>query len=147
LVNLCTHKLASQTVLRLLSQKEDVEAGRQVLYRLFDSNRLEEILVDQVHGSQFVTKLVTEILDAGEKQRCAEEVKALLVRHGLVGLPPYRPLSIELGLVQAVPVERQLAAMSIGAGMEAFDPWAGEEATPAHKTVEQGFYGSNAPFY
>ncbi|SPO49373.1 related to JSN1 - RNA-binding protein (pumilio family) [Moesziomyces antarcticus] len=115
------HKLASQTVLRLLSQKEDIEAGRQVLYRLFDSNRLEEILVDQVHGSQFVTKLVTEILEGAEKQRCAEEVQALLCG--------------------------MLAAMSIGAGMEAFDPWAGEEATPAHKAVEQGFYGSNAPFY
>jgi len=62
---------------------------------------LEEILVDQVHGSQFVTKLFAEqgMLEGEERVRFGEEVKGLLVKHGLVGMPPYRPLAVEMGLL------------------------------------------------
>ncbi|SJX60307.1 related to JSN1-RNA-binding protein (pumilio family) [Sporisorium reilianum f. sp. reilianum] len=135
LANLCTHKLASQTVLRIVSQKTDVEASRQLLRVLFEGGRpqlLEEVLVDQVHGSQFVTKLFAEadVLEGAERQRCAEEVKALLIKHGLVTMPPYRPLAVEMGLLPAINVpngtapintntydtaalERQLASMHV----------------------------------
>ncbi len=140
LANLCTHKLASQTVLRILSQKVDPEASRQLLRALFDANRphlLEEILVDQVHGSQFVTKLFAEsgVLDGEERRIFGEEVKRLLTKHGLVNTPPYRPLAIEMGLLSAngngpsgggqyggyentssAALERQLAMMSMGDG-------------------------------
>lgn len=107
LANLCTHKLASQTVLRIISQKEDPDASRQLLGVLFGGERLqllEEILVDQVHGSQFVTKLFAEAnaLQGTERQRCGDEVKALLLKHGLVNMPPYRPLAIEMGLVASM---------------------------------------------
>lgn len=135
LANLCTHKLASQTVLRIISQKTDVEASRQLLRVLFEGGRpqlLEEILVDQVHGSQFVTKLFAEadVLEGAERQRCVEEVKALLIKHGLVNMPPYRPLAVEMGLLPAnnvhngsapintntydtTALERQLASMHV----------------------------------
>ncbi|SPO19929.1 related to JSN1 - RNA-binding protein (pumilio family) [Ustilago trichophora] len=107
LANLCTHKLASQTVLRIISQKSDPEASRLLKAVLFEergrSQLLEEVLVDQVHGSQFVTKLFAEqgVLEGAERQRCGEEVKNLLLKHGLVGMPPYRPLAIEMGLISA----------------------------------------------
>lgn len=135
LANLCTHKLASQTVLRIISQKSDPEASRLLKTVLFEergrSQLLEEVLVDQVHGSQFVTKLFAEqgVLEGTERQRCGEEVKNLLVKHGLVGMPPYRPLAIEMGLIsanngngmygsvasesQAGLLERQLALMNL----------------------------------
>ncbi|TKY90500.1 hypothetical protein EX895_000498 [Sporisorium graminicola] len=109
LANLCTHKLASQTVLRIIGQKTDPEASRQLLRVLFEGGRpqlLEEILVDQVHGSQFVTKLFADagVLEGAERQRCVEEVKALLIKHGLVSMPPYRPLAVELGLLPSINV-------------------------------------------
>ncbi len=123
LVNLCTHKLASQTVLRIVSQKSDGEASRQLLKVLFDaSGLLEEVLLDQVHGSQFVTKLFAEadVLEGAERQRCGDEVKELLVKHGLVNMPPYRPLATEMGLLTGnggQGLERQMAMMSVDARM------------------------------
>ncbi|KAJ9476888.1 Protein JSN1 [Pseudozyma hubeiensis] len=107
LANLCTHKLASQTLLRIVSQKEDPEAARQLLRVLFGGERLqllEEILVDQVHGSQFITKLFAEAaaLEGAERQRCSDEVKALLIKHNLIHMPPYRPLAVEMGLLPAM---------------------------------------------
>lgn len=112
LANLCTHKLASQTVLRIIGQKEDLEASKVLLRVLSEGDScsaggggggrlLEEILVDQVHGSQFVTKLFAEqgMLEGEERKRFGEEVKGLLVKHGLVRMPPYRPLAVEMGLL------------------------------------------------
>ncbi|SAM70869.1 related to JSN1-RNA-binding protein (pumilio family) [Ustilago bromivora] len=106
LANLCTHKLASQTVLRVIAQKEDVQASRQLLTQLFQrgdggGRLLEEILLDQVHGSQFVTKLFVQqgVLQEHERVTFAEQVTGLLVKHGLVGLPPYRPLAVQMGLL------------------------------------------------
>uniref|UniRef100_V5F324 RNA-binding protein n=2 Tax=Kalmanozyma brasiliensis (strain GHG001) TaxID=1365824 RepID=V5F324_KALBG len=135
LASLCTHKLASQTVLRIVSQKTDLEASRQLLRVLFEgsgrSTLLEEVLIDQVHGSQFVTKIFAEadVLEGAERQRCGEEVKDLLIKHGLVNMPPYRPLAAEMGLLPTAThsaaqheqaqvgydasLERQLAMMNV----------------------------------
>ncbi|SNX81581.1 related to JSN1 - RNA-binding protein (pumilio family) [Melanopsichium pennsylvanicum] len=139
LANLCTHKLASQTILRVISQKQDPEASRLLLKVLFDTSSgrprlLEEILVEQVHGSQFVTKLFAKasVLEGAERQRCGEDVKAILVKHGLVNMPPYRPLAVEMGLIAAPStpsggsygqsngfdqgLERHIAIMNLGGG-------------------------------
>lgn len=150
LANLCTHKLASQTILRIMSQKSDPEAARQLLRVLFDGARpqlLEDILVDQVHGSQFITKLFAnvpgEIWEGKERHAAAEEVKGLLRKHGLINTPPYRPLAVEMGLLPPSSnggmsgsgldgsLERQLALMDLSSGrggggdqMTIFDPWA-----------------------
>lgn len=126
--SLCTHKLASQTVLRIVTQQEDSQASKVLLDRLLEgeSGLLEEVLVDQVHGSQFITKLFTErgVLGGKERERAAKEVRELLKKHGLENVPPYRPLVMELGMAPKGGLEERLGAVSLGKGNGGgFDPW------------------------
>ncbi|PWZ02756.1 hypothetical protein BCV70DRAFT_214278 [Testicularia cyperi] len=130
LANLCTHKLASQTIYRIVSQDSDVEASRQILRALFDPSRtqlLQEILTDQVHGSQFVSKIMAEpnFLDASQREHVSEEIRSLLLRHNLVNMPPYRPISIRVGLLDpsastpgAYPSAPQMADSGRDLGMD-----------------------------
>jgi protein JSN1 len=100
--NLCTHKLASLTVLRIVCQKSEPGASRTILSALFDSPNdavLEEVLTDQVHGSQFVTKvLASNCFDAEARARYVEQVKRIVLAHSLIGVPAYRKLVEDLGL-------------------------------------------------
>lgn len=51
LIQLCTHKLASLAVLRIVNQKNDLESSRRIVKSIFENqneNVLEEILTDQV---------------------------------------------------------------------------------------------------
>ncbi|PWN37192.1 ARM repeat-containing protein, partial [Meira miltonrushii] len=79
LTHLCTHKLASGTVLRLATQKAEPEASHMILKALFESDdhtsMLEEIIVDQVHGSQFITKvLASPTLSPRQRESYSEQV-------------------------------------------------------------------------
>ncbi|SPO34684.1 related to JSN1 - RNA-binding protein (pumilio family) [Pseudozyma flocculosa] len=107
LVHLCTHKLASLTLLRIITQTVDPEASRRVLSALLDADKphiLEEIVTNQLHGSQFVFRLLaSNALDAQTRAVCAGRVTELLVRHRLLDAPPYRPLVENLGLAAARP--------------------------------------------
>ncbi|MCO5598644.1 hypothetical protein L7F22_052741 [Adiantum nelumboides] len=102
LTHLCTHKLASGTVLRLATQKAEPEASHMILKALFESDDhasvLEEIIVDQVHGSQFITKvLASPTLSTRQRESYSEQVKLLLHKHQLIGVPAYRRLCEDLG--------------------------------------------------
>ncbi|PWN50480.1 hypothetical protein IE53DRAFT_368869 [Violaceomyces palustris] len=112
LSHLCTHKLASLTVLRIVNQRSDPTASAIILQALFDPGRrqqLEEILLDQVHGSQFITKvLASPSLDPQAGPRFAEVITRMLQDHKLVNVPAYRRLAEDLGL----PVPPQLTPMS-----------------------------------
>lgn len=102
LTHLCTHKLASQTVLRVANQNLDPEASQKVLDALFDSPNdavLEEVLTDQVHGSQFLTKLLASPhLQASQRETYAEQVRRMVMEHNLASVPAYRKLIEELGM-------------------------------------------------
>ncbi|CAO1617864.1 unnamed protein product [Sympodiomycopsis kandeliae] len=102
LTHLCTHKLASQTVLRVVNQNSEPEASQKILDALFNSPDdaiLEEVLTDQVHGSQFVTKVLSSShLDAGSRDRYAEQVKRIVSDQKLVTVPAYRKLVEDLGM-------------------------------------------------
>lgn len=106
LAHLCTHKLASGTVLRLATQKAEPEASHMILKALFESEDhvsvLEEIIVDQVHGSQFITKvLASPTLSPRQRESYSEQVKTLLQKHQLIGVPAYRRLCEDLGFRSA----------------------------------------------
>ena len=60
LAQLCPHKVASTTILKLINQKVDPGTSQLLLNTLFgthDTLILEEILAEQVHGSSFVSFL------------------------------------------------------------------------------------------
>lgn len=105
LAHLCTHKVASPTVLRLVTQTLEPSASAVILHALFENGEdsahvLEEVIVDQVHGSQFITKVLSSpALDAAKRDQYTERIKTLLNKHALVGVPAYRRLSEDLGLV------------------------------------------------
>ncbi|UZJ56799.1 hypothetical protein CBS101457_006119 [Exobasidium rhododendri] len=103
LTHLCTHKLASTPILRIINQNFEPEASHVILRSLFESRQdltLEEIVIDQVHGSQFVTKvLASPILTAEQHEQYSLQVRLIVERHRLVGVPAYRRLCEDLGLL------------------------------------------------
>ena len=103
LAQLCTHKLASVTVLRIVGQSADPGAAVLLLRAIFDLPQavvLEEILLDLVHGSQLVAKaLQSPMLSPEAYAECVDKVAAILCRHELVGAPAYRRLAEQVGLV------------------------------------------------
>jgi protein JSN1 len=103
LTHLCTHKLASTPVLRLVNQSFEPEASRVILEALYGSNQdhvLEEIVVDQVHGSQFVTKvLASPALSTPLREQYSSQVRSIIEKHRLVGVPAYRRLCEDLGML------------------------------------------------
>lgn len=135
LAHLCTHKIASPTILRLVTQTAEPEASQTILRALFepagaadpvitpgasasdvDSSMsasraqpsvLEEIVIDQVHGSQFITKaLAAPSLQPAQRERFAKQVRMLLEKHMLVGVPAYRRLCEDLGLLLPPPASQ-----------------------------------------
>jgi protein JSN1 len=102
LTHLCTHKLASLTVLRLVNQNAEPEAATRIMETLFESPNdatLEEILTDQVHGSQFVTKVLqSPHIDLSRRDGYCEQVKRIVREHRLTSVPAYRKLVEDLGL-------------------------------------------------
>lgn len=102
LAQLCTHKLASNTVLRLVDQSAQREAAELLLQSLFDlphAHVLEEVVLDPVHGSQLVARaLLSPNMDADSRERNTAAVATLLRKHELVGVPAYRRLAEQVGL-------------------------------------------------
>ncbi|KAL0088011.1 armadillo-type protein, partial [Phycomyces blakesleeanus] len=78
LARLCTHKLASLTVLKLVNQRQEPEACTVILDTLFFSPTdtvIDEVLQDQVHGVSLVQKVLSSsYVDLKERQRIAERV-------------------------------------------------------------------------
>lgn len=98
---LCTHKLASITILKIVNQKVDARASKTILDALFDGDAkvLEEILGDQTHGIATVTKLFnSSAMDTDERPQRRERVKAALTSLHVETLPAYRKLVEDLGM-------------------------------------------------
>lgn len=58
LAQLCPHKVASTTILKVVNQKVDVASSQMLVDAIFsetDPSILEDILSEQVHGSSFVS--------------------------------------------------------------------------------------------
>ncbi|KAI9277775.1 armadillo-type protein [Sporodiniella umbellata] len=59
MVQLCTHKISSQTVYKLLNQESDPVAQDIIFKSLSEEKTLSEILTDQLRGLSFVQKVLT----------------------------------------------------------------------------------------
>ncbi len=102
LSHLCTHKLASLTVLRIVNQKIEPDASHQVVESLFNSQGdhvLTDVLGDQVNGVAVVHKILTSpFLDPNAKQDYFEATKRVLIELKVIATQAYRRLIEEVGL-------------------------------------------------
>lgn len=102
LSHLCTHKLASLTVLRIVNQKIEPDASRQIVEALFTSQGdhvLTDVLGDQVNGVAVVHKILTSpFLDPIDKHRYIEATKRVLIELKVIATQAYRRLIEEVGL-------------------------------------------------
>ncbi|KAG6813626.1 hypothetical protein H0H92_009243 [Tricholoma furcatifolium] len=102
LSHLCTHKLASLTVLRIVNQKIEPDASRQIVESLFSSpadHVLTDVLGDQVNGVAVVHKILTSpFLDPVQKPEYIEATKRVLIELKVIATQAYRRLIEEVGL-------------------------------------------------
>jgi protein JSN1 len=102
LPHLCTHKLASLTVLRIVNQKIEFEASRQIVQALFSSpgdHVLTDVLGDQVNGVAVVHKILTNpFIDPIDKPTYIEATKRVLIELKVIATQAYRRLIEEIGL-------------------------------------------------
>ncbi|GAA5802922.1 hypothetical protein HPULCUR_008397 [Helicostylum pulchrum] len=103
LARLCTHKLASLTVLKLINQRQEPDARSLILETLFFGTTtvtVDEILHDQVHGVSLVQKILSSsYIELRERQRIAERVKQLLGKLKLQHVQGYKRLMEEINMV------------------------------------------------
>lgn len=102
LSHLCTHKLASLTVLRIVNQKVEPEASAQVVDALFSSPNdhvLTDVLGDQVNGVAVVHKVLTSpFVDQEKRPTYVEATKRVLIELKVIATQAYRRLIEEVGL-------------------------------------------------
>ncbi|KAG6919985.1 hypothetical protein DXG01_013334 [Tephrocybe rancida] len=102
LSHLCTHKLASLTVLRIVNQKIEPDASRQIVDALFSSpadHVLTDVLGDQVNGVAVVHKILTSpFIDPVVKPEYVEATKRVLIELKVIATQAYRRLIEEVGL-------------------------------------------------
>ena len=102
LSHLCTHKLASLTVLRIVNQKVEPEASSQVVEALFSSlndHVLTDVLGDQVNGVNVVHKVLTSpFVDPAKRPAYMEATKRVLIELKVIATQAYRRLIEEVGL-------------------------------------------------
>ncbi|KAF9476595.1 hypothetical protein BDN70DRAFT_934913 [Pholiota conissans] len=102
LSHLCTHKLASLTVLRIVNQKIEPDASSLIVEALFNSpgdHVLTDVLGDQVNGVAVVHKILTSpFIDQNAKQNYVEATKRVLIELKVIATQAYRRLIEEVGL-------------------------------------------------
>ncbi|KAL6717142.1 hypothetical protein ACLMJK_005057 [Lecanora helva] len=102
LVHLCTHKVAYLTVLKVINQRNELEARDTVLQALFFSDGdkvLEDILSDQVSGATLIFKvLTTPCFDESQRNDVLQKVRSVLLRLKVSASQGYKRLMDEVGL-------------------------------------------------
>ncbi|KAJ7489892.1 hypothetical protein B0H11DRAFT_2010854 [Mycena galericulata] len=102
LSHLCTHKLASLTVLRIVNQKIEPDASTEIVEALFSSpgdHVLADVLGDQVNGVAVVHKILTSpFIDPVRKNNYVEATKRVLIELKVIATQAYRRLIEEVGL-------------------------------------------------
>ncbi|CCO28061.1 Pumilio domain-containing protein C56F2,08c [Rhizoctonia solani AG-1 IB] len=102
LAHLCTHKLASLTVLRIVNQRIEPDASQQIARSLFNSpgdHVLTDVLGDQVNGVAVVHKiLISPFIDPIERPEYLEATKRVLIDLKVTVTQAYRRLIEEVGL-------------------------------------------------
>lgn len=102
LVQLCTHKVAYLTVLKIINQRNEPEARDVILQALFFSPNdqvLEDILNDQSCGATLIFKvLTTPFFDEQIRSDVVQNVRNVLVRIKAQPQQGYKRLMDEVGL-------------------------------------------------
>jgi protein JSN1 len=160
LVKLCTHKLASLTVLKLINQRSEPEARELVLNTLFngdDENKvLKRILEDQVHGAAVIYKILTSpfVADQGSAERRTQiisVVRNMLQKLKVQPSQGYKRLMDEVGLAdrtiatppinsrvpQRSTTPREYTAPNSFAPGTFYSPQHSYAATPQYTSVQQ----------
>jgi protein JSN1 len=102
LVQLCTHKVAYLTVLKVINQRNEPEARDMLLKALFFSTNdavLEQILSDQASGVTLIFKLLTTpFLDDNMRTEVVANVSKVLMKIKAQPNQGYKRLMDEVGL-------------------------------------------------
>ncbi|ORY22688.1 hypothetical protein BCR39DRAFT_473742 [Naematelia encephala] len=102
IAHLCTHKLASLTVLRVITQTAEPTASSLLVSSIFSSTSdqtLIEILGDANNGSQVIGKIIAiSTLPQTERDMMLEAVRRVLPNIKASATPPYRMLLEAVGL-------------------------------------------------
>ncbi|KAJ9632538.1 hypothetical protein H2204_007842 [Knufia peltigerae] len=102
LVQLCTHKVAYLTVLKVINQRNEPEARDMVLKALFFSSEdtvLEQILCDQTSGVTLIFKiLTTPFLDDNMRPDVIQNVSRVLTKIKAQPNQGYKRIMDEVGL-------------------------------------------------
>lgn len=102
LIELCTHKVAYLTVLKLINQRSEPEARSSVLNALFFSSNLavlENILSDPHCGPTFIFKVLTSpFLEDEMRPEVVQNVRSVLQRIKAQPHQGYKRLMDEVGL-------------------------------------------------
>lgn len=102
LVHLCTHKLASLTVLKVINQRQEPEARDLIFESLFFSEGdkvLEGILQDQAHGPTVIFKIITTpYLDGELRTKIVANVRTVIQRNKFSPANGIKRLMDEIGL-------------------------------------------------
>lgn len=102
LVHLCTHKVAYLTVLKVINQRNEIDARDTVLQALFfseDDKTLENILSDQVSGATLIFKvLTTPCFEESQRNEVLQKVRNVLLRLKVSASQGYKRLMDEVGL-------------------------------------------------
>ncbi|WVQ83925.1 hypothetical protein IAT38_006069 [Cryptococcus sp. DSM 104549] len=102
IAHLCTHKLASLTVLRIITQTAEPVASANLVQSIFKSTNdqtLIEILSDANNGNQVIGKiLAVNTIPEDQKTQMVDAVRRVLPTIKASSTPPYRQLLEAVGL-------------------------------------------------
>ncbi|KAI9019614.1 armadillo-type protein [Phycomyces nitens] len=98
---LCTHKLASLTILKIIQQDQEPDVRRLLLDRLFydEQPQVDQILIDQVHGVGFIQRVLSSSLDLCERRRIADNVWLAMFKNELYRIQGYKRLLEEMSVL------------------------------------------------
>ncbi|GAA5968271.1 hypothetical protein JCM11641_003789 [Rhodosporidiobolus odoratus] len=106
LSHLCTHKLASQSVMRVVNQREDAHAQNILLDALLDpeAKTLEDILGDQMHGVSAISKVIASTFLSDERRsQIHDRINGAIEALKVSAVPAYRKLIEDAGGVYSGP--------------------------------------------
>ena len=135
LVHLCTHKVAYLTVLKVINQRNELEARDIILQALFfseDDKTLEDILSDQMSGATLIFKvLTTPCFDESQRNDVLQKVRNVLLQLKVSASQGYKRLMDEVGLsAKAGKAEREQTPNGRGSHQD-------RNRTPQHGSRER----------
>ncbi|WVO15655.1 hypothetical protein L204_103315 [Cryptococcus depauperatus] len=143
IAHLCTHKLASLTVLRIITQTSEPVASTNLINAIFTSTNdqtLTEILSDANNGNQVIGKIIAvNTIPDDQKKLVIEAVRRVLPNIKASGTPPYR------GLLEAVGLPVPAGYMGHSPFGRAGTPNWQSPPQPRAQSYGQGFYPYHQP--